>query len=338
MPEALSVQETVYAGEAANFFLLRAVVEMDTFNKGCIAIQDGIKKQHTIDRMEVSNFIQDAAATPTSAGSILVDYVQLVPQRFDLYMEFNPHDFEVSFFAPELQKLLLDRGLPPTASNFMLLQLMRRVNQYYEYSVWQMATKYNPANSSPVTTPAALIAATKNTNFYYYNGLIEKALADANTIQIAGAVALTFANIRSQFEAGIEVVPEAFLAKYGAEGLKIMVSNKDWLKYNRALREDAFKNQDTTGESQDKWNGYNVERLAGLPENIFFIAIANPNPQSSNSFIGLNEFTDKDNLKMAPILTFSDLWAVRAEQKVDVQWGFTDQLVMYNGAGLVAGA
>lgn len=336
MPEALSVQETVYAGEAAAFFLLRPVVEMDTYEKGCISIQDGIKKQHTIDRMEISNFIQDPAATPTSQGSILVDYVQLIPQRFDLYMEFNPHDFEVSFFAPELQKLLLDRALPPTASNFLLLQLMRRVNQYYEYSIWQQALKYNTASPVYVAPPANLLTQTKNSNFYYFDGLIEKALADANTIQVGSAVALTPANIRSQFEVAIELVPEAFLAKYGAGGLKILTSNKDWLKYNAALRTDAFKNQDTTGESQDKWNGYDVVRLAGLPENIFFMCVANPNPQSSNSFIGLNEFTDKDNLKMAPILTFSDLWAVRAEQKVDVQWGFTDQLVMYNGAGLTA--
>ena len=327
MAEALSVTEQVYAGEAAEFFLLRPVVEMDTYEKGCISLIDGIKKQHTLDRMEVSNFIQDPAATPTSQGSILVDYKQLIPARFDLYMEFNPHDFEVSFFAPELQKLLLDRSLPPTANNFLLLQLMRRVNQYYEYSIWQQRLAYAPGGGQ--TVPAALTAATKNNNFYYFDGLIEKALKDPNTLLVPGAVALTFSNIRAQFEVAIETVPPALLAKYGKMGLRYMVSNADWLKYNRALREDAFKNQDTTEASQDKWNGYDVVRCAGIPENTFAVCIANPNPQSGNAFIGTNEFTDKDNLKMGPILNFSDLWAVRAEQKVDVQWGFTDQLVLY---------
>lgn len=331
MAEALSVQETVYAGEAASFFLLRPVVEMDTYEKGCISLIDGIKKQHTIDRMEVSNFIQDPAATPTSQGSIVVDYKQLIPNRFDLYMEFNPHDFEVSFFAPELQKLLLDRALPPTASNFLLLQLMRRVNQYYEYSIWNQRLAYNPSTGSQ-TVPAWLTATTKNTNFYYFDGLIEKALLDANTIVVPGAVALTFANIRGFFETAIELVPQAMLAKYGKMGLRILVSNVDWLKYNRALREDTFKNQDTTEASQDKWNGYDVVRCSGLPENTFFMCLANPNPQSGNAFVGTNEFTDKDNLKMAPILAFSDNWGIRAEQKVDVQWGFTDQLVMFTTA------
>lgn len=326
--EALDVQETVYAGEAASFFLLRPVVEMDTYDKGCISLIDGIKKQHTIDRMEVSNFIQDPAATPTSQGSIVVDYKQLIPQRFDLYMEFNPHDFETSFFAPELQKLLLDRSLPPTASNFLLLQLMRRVNQYYEYSVWQQRQAYNPTTGTE-TVPAALVAATKNNNFYYFDGLIIKAINDANTILVPGAVALTYLNIRAAFETAIELVPPALLAKYGKIGLRYLVSNTDWLKYNRALREDAFKNQDTTSASQDLWNGYDVVRCAGIPENTFFVCIANPNPQSGNLFIGTNEFTDKDNLKMAPVAANTDLWFIRAEQKVDVQIGFTDQLVMY---------
>jgi hypothetical protein len=336
MPEALSVTEQVYSGETTQFFLTRPVVEMDTYEKGCISLIDGIKKQHTIDRMEVSNFIQDPAATPVSNGLIMVDVgMQLIPKRFDLYMEFNPHDFEVSFFAPELQKLLMDRGLPPTANNFLLLQLMRRVNQYYEFSIWQQAIKYNPSGLN-VPTPAALTTATKNTNFYYFDGLIEKALADPNTIQVAGAVALTFTNIRAQFEAAMELVPQAMIGKYGADGVKILVSNVDWLKYNRALREDAFKNQNSTDESQDKWNGYQVERLAGLPEHCFFMTVANPNPLTSQTFIGLNEFTDKDNLKLMPVSNPSDLWFIKSEQKADVNWGITDQVVMYNGAGLTA--
>jgi hypothetical protein len=326
--EALLQGESVYAGEAASFFLVRPVVEMDTYEKGCISLIDGIKKQHTLDRMEVSNFIQDPAATPVSFGSIVVDYTQLVPNRFDFYMEFNPHDFETSFFAPELQKLLLDRALPPTANNYVLLQLMRRVNQYYEYAVWQSRLAYNPTTGTQ-TVPAALVTTAKNQNFYYFDGLIEKLLLDANTIQIAGAVTLTFANIRPTLNNMLNFVPPANLAKYGKQGLRIMVSYNTWLLYNQALREDAFKNQNTTDANQDQFAGYDLVRLAGVPDNTIIMCIANPNPQSGELFIGVNEFTDKDNIKMSPLQNNSDLWFVRGEQKVDVQIGFTDQVVLY---------
>ncbi len=328
MAGALVQGESVYSGEAANFFLLRPVVEMDSYEKGCVSLIDGIKKQHTLDRMEVSNFIQDPAATPTSLGSIVVDYKQLVPQRFDLYMEFNPHDFETSFFAPELQKLLLDRALPPTANNFLLLQLMRRVNQYYEYAVWQSRLAYNPTTGTQ-TVPASLVSVSKNQNYYYFDGFIEKLLSDANTIQIANPVALTSSNIRSTLTTMLNSVPVANLAKYGKQGLRIMVSYKTWQIYNQALREDAFKNQNTTEANQDNFAGYDFVRLAGVPDDTIIMCLANPNPQSGELFIGVNEFTDKDNIKMSPLQNNSDLWFVRGEQKVDVQIGFTDQVVLY---------
>ena len=328
MAEALVQGESVYAGEAASFFLLRPVVEMDTYMKNCISLIDGIKKQHTLDRMEVSNFIQDPAATPTSFGSIVVDYKQLVPNRFDFYMEFNPHDFETSFFAPELAKLLLDRALPPTANNFLLLQLMRRVNQYYEYAIWQSRLAYNPVTGTQ-TVPSSLVTVSKNQNFYYFDGLIEKLLSDANTIAIANPVALTYTNIRATLTTMLNSVPPANLAKYGMEGLRILVSYNTWQIYNRALREDAFKNQNTTEKNQDEFAGYDLVRLAGMPDDTIVMCIANPNPQSSELFIGVNEFTDKDNVKMSPLQNNSDLWFVRGEQKADVQIGFTDQVVLY---------
>lgn len=328
MAEALSVTEDVWSGTAAEFFLLRPVTTMDTFEKGCISLQDGIKKIHTIDRMEVSNFIQDPSATPVSQGTILVDYRQLIPQRFDLYMEFNPHDFEQTVFAPELQKFLMDRALPQTANNFLLLQLMRRVNQYYEYAIWQSRLAYNPTNGTE-TTPATLQAITKEQNFYYFDGLIEKLLQDPNTLIAPGAVPLTSSNIRTQLDACIALVPIANIAKYGAEGLRIMVSVNTWLTYGKALREDAFKNQNTTEKNPDEFQGYDVVKCSGIPDNTIVLCLANPNPQSSELFVGVNEFADKDNLKMGPILNFSDLWAVRAEQKADVQVGFTDQVVLY---------
>lgn len=330
MAEALNITDTTYAGEAAEFFLLRPVVEMDTYEKGAIVLKSGIKKQFTIDRLEVSNFIQDPAATPTSQGSILIDYKQLIPNRFDLYLEFNPHDFETNWFAVELQELLLDRQLPPTAQNFLLLQLMRRVNQYYEYAIWNSRTAYNPnqPGGATETVPAWLTAAALNNNFYYFNGLLEKALLDANTITVPSMAALTSMNIRAFFDTAITLVPPALLAKYGPKGLRILVGNATWLIYNQALREDPFKNQNTTGKSQDEWNGYEVVRCAGIPANTFMFTLANPDPLSGNAFVGANEWTDKDNLKLSPLQNNSDLWFIRGEQKLDTQWGFTDQLVL----------
>ena len=47
MPEALVITDTTYAGEAAAQFITKPVVGMDTVQKGCIHVQDGIKKKYT---------------------------------------------------------------------------------------------------------------------------------------------------------------------------------------------------------------------------------------------------------------------------------------------------
>ena len=73
MPEALVITDTTYAGEAAAQFITKPVVGMDTVQKGCIHVQDGIKKKYTIPRIDVSGFIQKRAATPISQGTITVD-------------------------------------------------------------------------------------------------------------------------------------------------------------------------------------------------------------------------------------------------------------------------
>lgn len=336
MAESILIQDTIYAGEAeTGFFLTRPIVEMDTYQKKCINVKDGIRKQHTIDRLEVSNFIQDRQATPTSQGSIVIDYKQLIPNYFNIYIEFNPNVFTQNWFAIELQEALLNRGLPPTAENFILYQLLKRTNQYTEYAIWQSRLNYNPNATSPETVPAALTAATLNNNFYYFDGLIEKALADANTLQVTSPVALTSSNIRAKFEDGIELIPQAILNKYGIMGLRILVSYKDQLKYSKALREDTFKNENTTESSIQKWSGYEVTPLAGLPENVFFMCLANPDPQSGNPWMGINSKEDA-KVELRPVSNPSELWYIKGMMSADVNWAFTDQLVMYNGAGLVA--
>lgn len=336
MADVITLNDTVYAGEAeTGFFLTRPVVEMDTFTKNCLNVKDGIRKQHTIDRLEVSNFIQDRQATPTSQGSIVIDYKQLIPNYFNIYMEFNPNTFTQNWFAIELQEALLNRGLPPTAENFILYQLMKRTNQYMEYAVWQSKLAYNPASTSPQTVPAALTAATLNNNFYYFDGLSEKALLDTNTIQFPSAVALTASNIRTQFDAAIQLIPQALLNKYGQMGLRILVSYKDQLKYSQALREDTFKNENTTEASIQKWSGYEVTPLAGLPENVFFMCLANPDPKSGNAWLGINSKEDA-KVELRPLQNNSELWFVKGMMTADVNWAFTDQLLMYNGAGLTA--
>jgi hypothetical protein len=325
MAEALNIQDTSWSGPAASYMITRAVVGADTIEKGCAYVEDGIRKQKTIPRVEVSGFMQKRAATPTSKGTVTVDGRVLIPQDLMLYYEFNPRDYESHFYAEMLQPKLLGRELPVTAENFMMMQTMKRLNEFFENAFWRSRTDWDLDGLAvdPTTKGETAAAAA----YLYFDGLLKKALVASDTIQVPSAVTLTATNIRTQFQAAYNLVPPALLYKYGVGGLKILCSYADQLKYEQALREDAYKNQETTERSINRWGGYELVPLAGIPANTFFMCVAKPDIDS-NPWIGLNS-TEDNQLQMQRLQNNSELFYVKGLFKIDTQWGFTDQLVMY---------
>src|SRR5690348_1436030 len=117
MADALVLQDTTYAGEAASEFIVLSVINSDTIQSGVAYVKDGIKKEFTIPRLDVEDIIQDRVDTPTSdnsAGTLTVSARTLNPGDFMVYLEFNPRQFEDHWFAAQMNPELLDAALPKT--------------------------------------------------------------------------------------------------------------------------------------------------------------------------------------------------------------------------------
>jgi hypothetical protein len=323
--EALVINDTTYAGEVASYMITRAVVGADTIDKGCIMVEDGIKKQKTIPRLEVTNIFQKRNATPISQGTVTVDAAVLAPADLMLYFEFNPRDFEAHWYASQLNPKLLDAELPPTVENFMMMQTMKRAGEFFENAIWRSRIEYDAEGTN--TNPVSKGALATDAAYFYFDGLIKKALASAGTLQVGSPVALTAANIRAKMQAAYALVPPAQLFKYGVGGLKYLVSYADQQNYENALQSDTTKNQDTSEKGINRYNGYEVVPCAGIPANTFFLAIAKPDIDS-NLWLGLNS-VDDNNLQMQKLQANSEMFFVKGLFKADTQIGFTDQLVMY---------
>lgn len=331
MPEALNIIDTSWSGPAASYMITRAVVGSDTIQKGCIYVEDDIRKKKTIPRIEVSDFIQKRKATPTSKGQVDVDGKVLEPKDLMLYYEFNPRDYEAHFFAEMLKPQLLDRDLPVTAENFMMMQTMLRLGEFFEKAMWRSRMAYDTDPGAPNLDPTTVGAAASDAAYLYFDGLITKALSDPDTILVPTPVPLTggaSGNIVAKFEQAYQLVPEALLYKYGAGGLKYMISYKDQQKYESYLTESTFKNNDTTEKGINKYKGYDVVPLAGLPENTFFLGRAKPDVDS-NIWLGINS-TEDNQLQLQRLQNNSELFFVKGLFKMDSQIGFNDQIVVYS--------
>jgi hypothetical protein len=333
MPEALVINDTSYAGSVASYMITRAVVGADTVQKGCAYVKDGIKKKHTIPRIEVSNFIQRRKATPTSQGAVTVDGKVLEPLDLMLYYEFNPRDFEAHWYAEQLKPQLLARELPQTVEAFMMMQTMLRLNEYFEFHTWRGRKQYDPEGDA--VDPTTKGAEAGDAVYFYFDGLIKKLLDDNTTILVTTPLTLVAGtagggeeNIGAALLRCYKLVPKALLYRYGVMGLKFIVSYATQQVYEEFLTTTTtFKNNDTTEKSINRYKGYEVVPLAGVPDNTIVVCIANPDI-SSNLWIGINSTTD-EQLQLAKLQANSELYFVKGLFKMDTQSGFPDQVVLY---------
>ncbi|MFX1704593.1 hypothetical protein PV783_11600 [Chitinophaga sp. CC14] len=333
MAEALVIQDTTYAGEAASYFITRPVIEMDTVQKGCIHVHDGIKKQYTIPRIEVSGFMQKRAATPSSKGNINVDGKVLIPRDMMLYLEFNPRDYEQHWQAVNLEPKLLDRELPPTAEDFTVLQTMKRLNEFFENATWKSRIMFDPEGLA--VDPTTKGQAATDVQYLYFDGLIVKLLQASETVKVSSPATLVSGtagggqeNILDAMGRAYKAVPQAILYKYGAKGLKFHISYATQQIYEEALTTQTFKNNDTTEKGINRYKGYDVVPLAGMPDNTIVICVSSPD-LDSNPWLGVNSTEDQDGLQLARLQANSELYFIKGLFKMDTQFGFPDFVVLY---------
>jgi hypothetical protein len=274
--------------------------------------------------------MQKRKATPVSKGNVTVDGRVLEPRDMMLYYEFNPRDFEQHWYAEQLQPKLLDRQLPQTAEAFMMMLQMKKLNAFFEYSIWRSRIDYDPegANINPVDKgDTATVDDFVVKDFFYFDGIIKKLLDSADTVDVPGAIPLTKSNIRDKFQAAYELVYRPLLFKYGPGGLRIVASYKTQQLYEQALREDTYKNQDTTEKGSNRWAGYDIVPLAGVPDNTFLFVVAKPDI-TSNLWLGINS-TEDNELKLEKLQANSELFFLKGLFKMDTQAGFPEQIVLY---------
>lgn len=323
--QAINLQDTSWSGDAASYMITRAVVANETIRTGSIYVEDGIRKKKTIPRIEVTDFIQRRAATPVSKGTVTVDGKVLEPKDLMLYYEFNPRHYEAHFYAEQLSPKLLGRELPVTAENFMMMQTMLRLGEFMENAIWRSRIEYDDQGDNVDPTAKGDTADAKA--YFYFDGLVKRLLTDADTIAVTTPVALTVGNIISKFQACLDVAPQALLYKYGRNGLKFHVNYSTQRLYEDALSLTTYKNQDTTERGINRYKGYEIVPLPGIPVDTIILCVSAADI-SSNLWLGINS-TEDNTLEMKQLQNNSELFFVKGLFKADTQVGFPDQAVIY---------
>lgn len=319
--DSLVISDTTYAGTFAPYFILPALFGMDTMEKGIVYFKDGIKKSHTIGKMDFSNPLQARVPTPTqSGGDITITGNTLTPQDIMVYQEFNPRDLEVHWTAEDLSASLLTRQLPPTVENYVTLLITQRAFEQYENLIWMGSTTYTAATGT-----------SGNGQLKFFDGLLKKMIGDSNVYQTPSPVTLTASNIKSKFQDLYQAAAtnnKALLTrptKY--QRMKFLVSINTDLIYEEALATDQFKNQNTTEKGIRMYKGFEIVPLAGLPDDtiIFTEAISS---NEGNLWLGMNSILD-EQFNLMRLQNNSELFFLKMLMKMDVNYGFANKIFLY---------
>jgi len=325
--EAFVIQDTSYAGESDNgMYVIQHTLELDTVKKDCIMVKDDIKKQYTIPFIDVTNIIQDRYAMPQSQGAITVSGKTIVPKDYMVMMNFNPRDFEANWQAVNLQTELIDRGLPPTTNAYVIMMTLKRLIEYNEQAIWRSRISFHALHGN--VNPTTKGQAATDAQFNKFDGLIYKILNDSSSIQVAGAQVLTEANIKGAFDSVKAAIPDALLYKYGKEGVRFHCNYGTQKIWEQAQQSLAFKSVDMTENGINKYSGYDVVPLAGMPPNTIIATISRPDT-TGHFWLGLNSATDESNVKVGLLRPEGELWFLKILMKADTQTGWGTEIIIY---------
>lgn len=325
---SLVINDTTYAGTFASYFWLPATFAMDTIQKGAVYVQDGIKKAHTIGRVDFANPLQKRAATPTSGGAFTVDGRVLTPADMMLYTEFNPRDFEQHWLAEQLSPTLLAREVPVTAENYMMQIGLGRAMEQLENGIWMGSTTYTAAPG-----------AAGNGQLVFFDGFLKKMVADSAVLKVASPLPLTagvtdgsHTNIVDAMNSLLSLAAinkKALLSRPTRyQRLKFLVSvNTEQIYQTFITTTQTFKGVNTTEQGINKFKGYEIVPLAGIADDTILFCEA-LDDTSSNLYVGMNS-TDDNNLQLMRLQNNSEVFFLKGLMKYDVQYGFSEQAFLF---------
>ena len=319
-----------YSGEVLEDLLVYTAQGNDTSREGLIHIKEGIQDKYILPMIQLKDIIQDNVATPNSTKST-GDYSfterYLEPQKFMIYIEFDPADFEKYWRFAQPEGQLLFRELDPKLQAKMLRLLMDKRDTYIGSSIWSGAK--GGSASAKITAPDAnctvIGGATEGGLMKYFDGAIKRLIDNINSTdenEIAGGQAIlagaTTLTTGEQVEAALNSMWKKCPAKIRKnKDLVFVTSWEVWDLYNQYLSDKTVKYSDNTKLNEFMFHGHRIIPIVGIPEHTIVLGVFNDS-MDSNLWMGIDYASDQDAVKVDRLQSNSSLYFFQARMKMDV--------------------
>jgi hypothetical protein len=300
-----------FSGDWIGRFILRSMEGFDGITKNLFVFDTDIKQKRALTKMAYTQEPQADAASPNFAGDFTLTENSLEPKKYVVAnVKFDPATLEDHWIAEKFR-----RGEPfvewpaEMQMDFMAL-ITANHHRWLNRQIWQGDT----AGSAPNNI---------------FDGIIKRALADANVIDVATPAALTSGNILAKLADTYTAIPEVVRED---PNVRIKLSYRAWRLYGDADRALANKGVNNYDGDPNIYRGIRLVPCYGMPANTMVACVDGPGP-TSNLFMGLGyDMDSQDTLKIDRVEAKSREWFVQLRAKADVNYAKGDELVLYHFA------
>ena len=268
---------STYAGEFAGQYIAAALLSAKTLDNKYITILPNVKYKQVIQKLAVSNIINDASCDfVTDTGSVALTEQVITPKELQVNLQLCKQEFVDSWEALQLGYSAFDT-IPANFTDYLISYVGGVVAQATEQSIWQGD---NSANGQ-------------------FGGLYNN-ITGSGAVSASVSGSITSTNVLAALDSLVNAIPETV---YGKEDLMIYAPTNVVKAYQQALAggsagANGWNNQMNVGEKPLNFNGIEIAFCPGLKSSTMVAA------QKSNLFFGTGLLSDYNTVN---VLDMADL-------------------------------
>ena len=302
---------TTYAGQWAGKYVSAALLSAPTIEGGGVTVMPNVKFKSVIQRLETTNFLQDASCDFQPAGQVNLTERILEVKDLQVNMTLCKKEFHSTWQSIEMGYSSFDT-LPKSFADYLIAYAAEKVAAANEVSIWQGDSSLSGEFDGLFTTAQADVALPLAQN-------------------ITGT-AITAANVIGQMQLVYDAIPASL---YGKPDLKIYVAQDVLKAYVAAL--GGFSALATSNSGVDAkgtmWYNNGMVTFNGLP-----LFMANGLPSSSmmatttsNLYFGCSLLSDTQEVRVIDTSATlgDDNVRVIMRYAAGAQYGVIEDIVVY---------
>ena len=304
---AIVVKNTNYTGEVLETILTTASTGNELVSKGLIMVIPGVEKAISVPRLRVGKMLQKRKEDPQKSdanGDFEYSEKMLAPKDFMAFAVFNPRSLENIWRPFQPIGNLVFSQLPPAVQNKLLDALSKQL---------QFELGWHYING--------VYAEEGDDNLM--NGILTQAAKDQDCI-IVGCESKSMID---RLYVVLDAIPEAMLEH---PNLRILMSKKDFQKYDKELTAREHKNSDETKINEKLFKGIKIESVASWPSDVLMATLCSPD-MDGNFFAAVNLQDDESVIQIDKLSNASELYFFKLLMKADTNIGFGEEIVVFDG-------